>query len=76
MPPLSIGQSKCAVKQGPVWPNDLDSRTLSLKEAPPLKYCEKVIYICQKHFKTYSTIGKNEIYDSVSIWNLDEEVWS
>ena len=29
MPPLSIGQSKCAVKQGPVWPNDLDSRTLS-----------------------------------------------
>ena len=34
MSPLSIGQSKCAVKQGPVWPNDLDSRTLSEGSTP------------------------------------------
>ena len=47
MSPLSIGQSKCAVKQGPVWPNDLDSRTLS-EGSTPLKILRDV-YIFVKN---------------------------
>ena len=75
MPSLSIGQSKCAVKQGPVWPNDLDSRTLS-EGSTPLKILRDIYKFVKKHCVTYSTIGKNEYYVSVSIWNWDEKGWS
>ena len=52
MPTLSIGQSKCAVKQGPVWPNDLDSRTLS-EGSTLLKYCEMFIYLSKTFYNIF-----------------------